>query len=222
MGAWSDYALSDFLMFAPETYFRLFERINATFWPVATVALTALLLLIGLARHRSVMAARSLYLLLAAVWAWVAWAFLYRLYAPINLAAVWFAMAFVIQALLLMWSGVRTSAAPQLRIHLPGLLLLVYALLVHPVIVVVGRGWQGIELFGLAPDATALVTLAILLMSVGARSAVLVVIPLLWCLVSGLTYWAMGLAYGALTPLAAISATVVTVWLRRPSHATTT
>ncbi|MHB1084922.1 MAG: hypothetical protein ACYCZA_08780 [Thiobacillus sp.] len=44
---------------------------------------------------------------------------------------------------------------------------------------------------GLAPDPTALATLGVLLLTGTRRFWVLAPIPILWCLISGVTLWAM-------------------------------
>ncbi|MES9885787.1 MAG: MFS transporter permease, partial [Candidatus Sedimenticola sp. 6PFRAG1] len=61
---------------------------------------------------------------------------------------------------------------------------------------------------------TALATLGILLMRRGTVPWLLGLIPLLWCIVSGLTYLAMEIDYGLLTPLAAVVALVAAALLR--------
>ena len=44
MSEWWTYRLSDFLMFSPRTYHRLFELTNAEIWPLQIVTLAAGLL----------------------------------------------------------------------------------------------------------------------------------------------------------------------------------
>ena len=39
MSEWWTYTLSDFLLFSPRTYYRLFEIYNAAIWPAQIVAL---------------------------------------------------------------------------------------------------------------------------------------------------------------------------------------
>lgn len=70
--------------------------------------------------------------------------------------------------------------------------LVVFALGVYPLIgLALGRSWTQAEVIGLAPDPTALATLGILLLT-GTRSFwVLAPIPILWCLISDATLWAM-------------------------------
>ena len=98
--------------------------------------------------------------------------FFYQLYLQINLAASWFAMAFAIEALLLIALGIGIEKKPDH--NTPMLWLFVYAMLIHPLTgLLSGRNWQGTEIFGLAPDPTALATLAILSGSTGIRARIL-------------------------------------------------
>ena len=48
MSEWWTYTLSDFLLFSPRTYYRLFELYNAEIWPAQIVALTLGVVLVGL------------------------------------------------------------------------------------------------------------------------------------------------------------------------------
>jgi hypothetical protein len=160
--------------------------------------------------------------LLAGNWAFVAYWFLYREYAQINLAAEWFALAFLLQAVLLLAVGVsrrlRRGASEQGPVAAwhPGMLLFVYALLIHPLMgLPAGRPWQGVELFGVAPDATALATLGILLTVHRSATWALFPIPLAWCAISALTYVAMGHAYGIAPLVLAIAALAATIALHR-------
>ena len=220
METWTSYALSDFLMFSPASYFRRYELANAELWPGQLLLLgVAAWLWWSMRRPRPVFGLRVA-TPLAAVWAFVAAWFLYRHYAQINLAAIWFALAFMLQALLLLVLGVtehdRRSAFERrpVRAWHPGLLLFVYALLLHPLVSLAsGRPWGGIELFGVAPDATALATLGLLLTGYRATIWPVLVLPLVWCLITGLTHIALGYAHGIAPLVLAITALAATVVL---------
>jgi hypothetical protein len=60
---------------------------------------------------------------------------------------------------------------------------------------IAGRGadrtWTQVELFGLTPDATAIATLALVMLAVPRAPRVLTVAPLVWCAIAGATLWAM-------------------------------
>ena len=195
MTEWWTYRLSDFLLFSPRTYHRLFELYNAALWPlhVATLALGAALLVLAL-RGR----ARPAWAVLAACWLWVGWAFLLQRYATINWAAPWFAAAFTFQGVALLLAS-AFGAAPRARpgshwTHRLGLGLLLFALVVQPWLgVLQGRPWVQAEVFGMAPDPTALATLGALLV-LAPRPPwrwLLWPIPLLWCAIAAATAWTM-------------------------------
>ena len=77
-------------------------------------------------------------------------------------------------------------------------------LVVYPVLPpLFGRPWSGAEVFGIAPDPTAIATLGFLLAGRGRLLPVLVPIPLAWCLFSGLTLLTMDDRQGWLPLLAA-------------------
>jgi hypothetical protein len=87
-----------------------------------------------------------------------------------------------------------------------------FALAIQPLIgPMVGREWASAELFGLAPDPTALGTLGILVAADRTRWWLLV-IPVLWCAITGLTLWTMDAPDAFVTPLAALAALGLAVW----------
>ena len=235
MTEWWTYRLSDFLMFSARTYRRLFELYNADFWPLPVLVCIGAALWIGIAwRHRRVSAqpARVGLAVLAAAWLWVAWAFHFERYAMVNTAAPWFAAAFVLEALLLVavaWAGLhgRTSLACGGRLGV-GFGLLALAILGYPGLGVwLGRPLAQAEVFGIAPDPTAVGTLGMLLLTVSGRLsparrrfiAAAWPIPLLWCGISGATLWTMDAPEAALLPALAGIAAAVAIGTRRSNDA---
>jgi hypothetical protein len=74
-----------------------------------------------------------------------------------------------------------------------GYLILASALAGAPLLAPLqGRGWATSEVFGIAPDPTAIATLGVLLLARGKLLPLLVPIPILWCLLSGMTLSTMG------------------------------
>ena len=215
MPEWS-YSLADFLLFSPRTYYRLIERYNVAIWPgqIATVGLG--LWVLALFRRKSAWQGRLIAGILAVLWAWVAWAFVWKRYATINWAAVYFLPLFVLEVLLLVWIGVvRTRLSFRMGrefIGVAGTVLLVFSVVAYPAVApLLGRSWRQAAVFGIAPDPTVIGTAGLVLLGRRVRWELLAV-PLIWCLISGLTLWAMSTP-AALFPLGA-AVTVLTAGVR--------
>ena len=219
MSEWWTYRPSDFLLFAPRTYYRLFELYNAEIWPLQIVALFAGATILLLMRSRIAWRGRLIAALLAASWLWMAWAFHWQRYATINWAASYFAVGFAIEAALLVWIGVvrdrlqfDSDQGPAAR---TGALIFAFALLVQPLLgLLSGRQWGQLEVFGVTPDPTVVATLGLLLAATRIHWAALP-IPFLWCLVGGATLWVMNAADAFILPIAAVL--VLLFIFQRPS-----
>lgn len=214
MSEWWTYSLRDLLLFSPQTYYRMFELYNLEWWPLQLFSLAAGLAILGLWQRGGSGAGRVMAAILALGWLWVGWAFHGQRYATINFAAGYYAWAFALEAVLLLWLGVirgglahTTPSKMQQRV---GLGLFLFALLIFPLLApFMGRGWAPAEVFGLAPDPTALATLGVLLFA-GARPYwMLFPIPVIWCLISGATLWAMESPDFAVVPIAALLAVLL-------------
>lgn len=216
MSEWWTYRLSDFLLFSPQAYYRLFERYNLALWPAQIVALglgvvTALLLWRGGAHAGRIASA-----LLAVAWLWIAWAFQLQRYATINPAGAHLAAAFAIQAALLLWFGVvRDRMAPgRHRLAWAGVGLFLFALAYPLIGLSLGRPWTQFEVFGLAPDPTVVATLAVALLASPRARGILLAIPVLYCAVSGATLWAMASPEAPVLPLTALLALLLAPAIR--------
>lgn len=217
MSEWWTYSLSDFLLFSPRTYYRLFTLYNEALWPahIATAALGVLCL--TLARRGGALDTRAVLIVLAALWLWIAWAFHAERFATINWAAIYYAYAFALQAALLLWFALVTPP-PTARSHAPlALGIAIFAVFLQPAIgPLLGRDWHQAEVFGLAPDPTAVATLALLAMQPRAPR-LLLIIPTLWCVMTGLTLWTMQTPDALVTPVAGALALLAAAW-KTPRH----
>jgi len=215
MSEWWTYTLADVLLFSPQTYYRLFELYNRDIWPLQILALALGAVVAVLVFRGSTRQGRAVSAILAASWLWVAWAFHLHRYATINWAAPWFGAVFAGQAALLIWMGVMRGqlvyrATMSFRTR-AGFGLLVFALVMQPLIGhFAGSAWAQVELFGIAPDPTAIATLGVLL-TAERVPLTLLVIPVLWCVVSGATLWAMASPLAFIPPLAALAALVLAI-----------
>ncbi|WP_038361759.1 DUF6064 family protein [Bosea sp. 117] len=221
MSEWWSYRLEDFLLFAPRVYWRLIEAQNAALWPLHVASVGAGLAIVLLVARRPQNAMPWTGLVLAAVWAFVGWSFLLNRYAAINWAILYIAPAFFLQSALLAIAAVLPRGLTidgRAAGGRTGLLVALAGLLLYPCLPLVsGHPWTSAEVFGIAPDPTAIVTLGLLLAARGPLLAVLLPIPLFWCLFSGLTLLAMDeveawllLATAAFVPI------LVLVGRRRP------
>jgi len=216
---WSTYRPSDFLLFSPKTYYRLFELYNADIWPLQIVALASAVAILALACSPIAARRRTAAALLAACWLWIAWAFHWQRYATINWAAAYFAVGFAIQALLLLWAGtVRDNlrldiASGRARIAIA---IFGFALVVQPLLgLLLDRGFYQLEVFGVAPDPTAVATLGLLLAARRMRWIALP-IPLLWCLVSGTTLYVMDANDALVLPMVGLLTLTLILQGKRP------
>jgi hypothetical protein len=218
MSEWWSYRPADFLMFAPDTYWRLFELHNAAWWPLGLLA-NALVLVLAVALWRGeTLAPRLAAGLMAVLCAAVAWAFVWRLYVPINWGAQALTGLFAIAAL--GWPLLAGDAV--LRPARAGLLLLLMAALSWPLMAWAGeRPLAQAELIGLAPDPTAVAGLGLLLhwRCTTARGHLvwwtLLVLGVLACLVSATTLATMQDPQ-AMAPLAAAAIAMGAALARRP------
>jgi hypothetical protein len=202
MSEWWTYSLSDFLLFSPRTYRRLFELVNADLWPLHVAAAAAGVLVAWAAWRGRPHAVRWV---LAMAWAAVAYGFFVRHYASIHWAAPAMAGAFALQALLL----ASVSASPPRGHRRAALALIVFGLVLQPLIgpLLLGRPWTQAEVFGVAPDPTVTVTLGAIAWLAGSRRALLLwPIPLAWCAVGAATLWTMRDADAWLMPALAVCA----------------
>jgi hypothetical protein len=200
MSEWSSYSLSDFLLFSPRTYHRLFELYNEAIFPAQIAAVALGVALVVLLQRPGTLPGRLAGAILAVVWLWVAIAFHAMRYATINWAAVYLAAAFLIEGGLLgatiltgLWASRRGGT---------GFGLIALAIAYPLVAPLFGRPWSQAEFFGLAPDPTVIATLGALLIVRGWFRWTLAIVPLAWCAVGGATLWTMEAPDAWILPLA--------------------
>jgi hypothetical protein len=209
---WWTYRPSDFLMFSARTWWRLFELHNAAAWPLPLLLLLGSAVLLVLVQRPAVPTAvlRMALALLALAWAGVAWFFLWQRFAPIHWPAPVYAIAFAVQAAALLALAGRADLGVVAggRRRRAGLILGWVALAYPLVAPLSGRPWAQAEVIALAPDPTALATLAVLLLAEPAAGFTKLLATALrigasaWLLLSAATLFTMASPQGAL-PLAA-------------------
>ncbi len=211
------YGPQDLLLFSPRVYWRLFELNNHAFWPLqlAMLAVGLALVLFALLWPRA--SSRWIGLVLATLWVFVSWSFLWERLAGINWAIAYVVPLFGLQALMLAVIALsRGDLVFRAADSAGGLLLVVAGLLVYPLLpFLFGRPLATAEIFGIAPDPTVIVTLGFLLAS--RAGSALFATPIFWLLLSGVTLRTMSEGQ-AWVPLSAagIVIAMLALRLRRP------
>ena len=209
MSEWWTYTLSDLILYSSHSYYRLIELYNAAIWPAQILALLLGLVVLVLVRRGTPSSGRWIAVILAAGWLWVAFAFHAARYARLNTAAPWFGWMFAAEAALLLVLG-RSYAWPSDFPGRAGLGIYVFALLVVPLMaLVLGRGWGASEIFGIAPDPTALGTLGLSLLSRARRRWPLAILPAAWCVTTGAILSVWKISFFWVVPLLALIAVIL-------------
>ena len=205
----SNIALEDFLLFSERVYGRMFELHNLALWPLHIVTLAIGLFLIVAVAYPRPRLIRMALALLGGLWIFVAIAFVYGRYAQINWAVVYLLPLFGAVAAVLVYFALRPRR-PLIE-HTIGISkvvaisVLLFAVLGYPMLAVVdGRSIRQAEVFGIAPDPTAVATLAFLAVLRGPGGISAMVVVSLWAAVTALTLHTLGRWDFFVVPLAAV------------------
>ena len=221
MSDWWTYGPSDLLLFSPRVYYRLFELHNQALWPAQIIALGLGVALLFLVLRPSPARSRIVAAIMGLLWVWVGWIFVWQRYTTINWIAAYAVPLFMLQgALLLAAAAARNGLDFEKEwAFLRGfaLALLILTLFFYPLLAPLwDRSWQAAEVFGIAPDPTALATLAIVALSRSRTSWPLMIVPTLWCAITGATLWTMAAPDFWVAPVYALVAVTARWTARRP------
>ena len=149
----------------------MFGLHNAALWPLHVLTLAAGVIIILLIARRPAIGPRWLALILAILWIFVGWSFLWNRYATINWAAAYVAPAFAVEGVLLLVIGSLRDGLASTGAGLPAgpdISSLPSPSPARPLLgPLPGRGWASSEVFGITPDPTAMATLGVLLLAHG-------------------------------------------------------
>ncbi|MEM8796434.1 MAG: DUF6064 family protein [Pseudomonadota bacterium] len=192
MELWFSYSPSDFLLFSADTYWRLFERINADLWPLPLFTIPVLVLLAWWVWRGRRWSLTALCVVLAAALLIVSEAFLAMRYQPINWAVAYLRPLFWVEALGLVAASIRLAQPSGGARRWLGFGFLALAAFYPLIGILAGRLWAQAEVFALAPDPTMIAVLGALMLLRSTLAAIaLALIPLLWLAVSALTLHTM-------------------------------
>jgi hypothetical protein len=212
--------LSDFLMFMPQTYTRLIARYHQDLWPWQIIALISGVLLLLLIWYRPahdhltrldlprsrlnydrLNYDRLINAGLCVCWLWVGLVFHFEYFTTITWVAWGFGGLFVLQGGLFLCFGVVLDKIQYQHrhnrslIHRSGLVLVLFALFIWPVITALNTGhWLQASTFGFSPDATCIGTMGFILLAKSRRVWWCLLLPVIWGFISAALVWTMARA----------------------------
>jgi len=210
------------LPFTADVLFSSFEAYNRALWPLPIPAVGIALAVILLTLRPLRGGDRAISALVALAWLWIGVGYHFLHFAAIDFAAPVYGAFFVLQALLLAWTGVvRGSLAFRFGADpfgWAGLALAIAATLAWPLADLSGHGWPSVRVVGLAPGPTAAFTLGLLLLTSGRVPLHLAIVPLLWTLVAGATAWVLAIPQDLALPVGGLCGFALILWKnRRPA-----
>jgi hypothetical protein len=197
------------LPFSQDAFFALFEQYNRAIWPAQIVAYVLALGALALAARPVPQSGRAIAAILALAWAWNGVVYHVLFFATINFWADIFGGFFVLQALLLVLTGVvRDKLAFRVggdAFSWTGVALTVFALAIYPLIGwLLGHAWPRAPVFGVTPCPMTIFTMGMLLLIAGRTPLHLVAIPVLWSLIGGTAAWFLGVTEDLALPVAGL------------------
>jgi hypothetical protein len=204
--------------FSREQFAGVFTLYNESIWPLQWLLIALAVIVIMLAVHRTAGTARLAMVALAAIWLWCGVVYHLEFFSRINPAAMIFGTAFVVEAALLLWFGLRRpgpafSTTGGLEAA-AGWALVIYALVAYPVLgYLLGHRYPASATFGL-PCPTTIFTLGVLLWMVPNPPWRLVLIPLVWALV----VTAAAFQLGMLEDLGLAASAIIVLYVMLSQH----
>ena len=172
--------------FTAEQFFDVFRQYHLSVWPMPLVLLALALVLVALALA-SPRASRLVVAGLAALWTWMALAYHLAFFTRLTPAAFVFAAAFLAEAALLAWHGLRTRrlhfAVPrEPSMTVVGAVLIAFALVGYPALAhLLGQRYPAVPTFGL-PCPTVIFSFGLLCWCVRPVPRSVLVVPAAWAL----------------------------------------
>ena len=207
------------LSFDAEVLAALFAQMNRALWPAQIACLAAALVVLWLAAAERPGRTRLIGAVLVAAWLSCGLIFHFGYFANLSFTAPAFGGLFLAQAALLTWSlllrGRPAFAIGRGPASWAALAAIAYALLAMPLIALFGEGLAAARVFALAPGATAVFTLGLLLLSRNRCPIHLLILPLVWTLIAGATAWSLWIPEDLASPFFGLALLAVALWRNR-------
>ena len=199
------------LPYTAEALFALFDEYNRAIRPVPAIALFFSAAALTLAVRARMDRSRIILAILAAGWLWTGAVYHLAFFTGLNFAAPVYGAVFILQGLLLVWTGIirrRISIRVDPGITVwTGVGIAVISAAILPIFDwQTGAGWTDAGFALIAPGATAGFTIGLLMLSDSRPPLHLVAIPTLWTFVTGLHAWPLDIPQDYLLPVIGIAA----------------
>ena len=173
------------LPFTTQQFFDVFEAYNNAVWPAQPIFIGCAIAAVLSAFAGMRWWPRFAGFLMAALWAWMAFAYHLAFFAQINRAAIAFAALFLVESFLLaFWSArlaVPLDVPPPSRVV--AAILFTYAFIGYPALqLAIGHQYPEASTFGL-PCPTTIFTFGVFVLLAGSVPLWLFAIPLFWAVV---------------------------------------
>jgi hypothetical protein len=206
-------------------FFEVFRAYHASF-PLAPLVWTLLAVTSIVLVHRNIAgSSRFASAILAGLWIWAGIAYHILHFAEINPVAPVFGVLFVMQGLLIAGMGVLNRRLAftfsTSLVGLTGIVLIVYALLLYPLIgLLSGHGYPAGPTIGV-PCPTTIFTFGLFLWSTDSVPRHLLVIPVLWAMLAAPAALSWGVIEDIMMPVAALLVIIFAVTERRSRRSQT-
>lgn len=183
--------------FSTQQFLEVFASYNETLFPTQIFLLIGALIAIRLASNGDAASSKIVVGALGFYWLWMGVVYHWLFFSQINALAFVFGGFFVLQGVLLIYSGIVRSDllfAEQFGAsRLVGTLFLVYALLIYPIIgMSTGHSYPYSPTFGL-PCPTTIFTFGLLLRSGRAVPLYILPVPAVWSLLGFSAAFSLGI-----------------------------
>ncbi|MHB9003988.1 MAG: DUF6064 family protein [Coriobacteriia bacterium] len=184
------------LPFTAQQFINVFESYNAEIGMLPALAYVLGAGAVFFTFKKTAWSSRAITLVLASFWAFTGIAYHLMSFSAINPAARFFGFAFVLQALLLAWSGLRSRMVFAYRGDLTskvGLTIIAWAMVGYPLVGgLLGHGYPSGPVFALTPCPLLLFTLGLFLLTERVPRY-LIQIPIIWAIVGTTAAFSLGI-----------------------------
>jgi len=205
--------------FTQEQFLMIFTQYNLAVFPLQIVFIILGIVALWFVVKKSPISDRIILLILIFFWFWMGIVYHILFFSSINPLAFAFGVLFMIEAGLLIYLGVIKKqvefSLTMDRYTLIGLIFILYAMIIYPVIgTVAGHGYPRLPTFGL-PCPTTIFTFGLFLMSDKKFPLPLLVIPLIWSMIGFFAALSLGITEDYMLLVAGVVGTALIIMKNR-------